>query len=600
MKSVSVLLVLLSAFVLPHAFAESPQKEPLTLDSLVSQGQEFYNMQVSCWVCHGDEAAGRVGPSLLHGPSAAVIWEQIQSNPQMGIIASELDPSNQDLVAVALYIRKLAGLPVDEAMIDAQFEELKNLQASQVTAVVNVLSERDKSIQAVESFQSVLKDWKRKAKTGSLKRTYDSRVVATFEPGEPVFEPQPGKTYFYENVGNASNPSVLPDDFVNAESSQVVVGDAETKKVIASRLIPPMLRSAVHTTAVSPDGKYVYIVGSSETNPTAERQMKMAALLASTSATVLKVDALTLQPVKQFTIGGRLHHAQIFQDKYMLFDTFSRDPDGLDIMLLDPETDTVLGGLRDEDLGGATYTAFTDDKYIYVLMEPTGYAPGSATGMAGITKMYTDSLVTMRPFWIAKIDPQSWEVVQEYPLPGFRPNWVTIDSSGEYLYVPMAGSSNVSKINIQSGEIEWTRGTGTGPYGSNLNADETELWVADKGEGSGHFGRTITVLDAINGQTLETVFSGYQVDHVLLSPDGTEFWATSNGEGKIFVFDAATRKQTHVIDMPMNGDPHGLVWVQYDAEGNSKVIRDQGGFHNGVSPVRRAERTASAGSKSSH
>lgn len=164
----------------------------------------------------------------------------------------------------------------------------------------------------------------------------------------------------------------------------------------------------------------------------------------------------------------------------------------------------------------------------------------------------------------------------------------------------MAGSSNMSKINIETGEIVWTGATGPGPYGSNLNADETEIWVADKGEGTGHFGRTITVLDAATGQVLETVFSGYQVDHVLLSPDGTEMWATSNGEGKIFVFDAETRERTHVIDMPQNGDPHGLVWVQYDAEGQAKVIRDQGGFHNGVSPVRKADKRTAVDEVTAH
>ena len=379
----------------------------------------------------------------------------------------------------------------------------------------------------------------------------------------------------------------------NAASSQVVVGDAETKEIIASYMIPTELRAAVHTTAMTPDGKHVYIVGSKEGGPYSKETL-------GTSATVLKVDALTLQPVKQFTIGGRFHHGQIFQDRYMLFDTFARDPDGLDIMLLDPETDTVIGGIRDEDLGGATYTAFTDDEFIYVLMEPTGYAPGSSTGMTAIRNMYAGRLVAMRPFWVVRIDPETWEVLQEYPIPGFRPNWITIDSAREYMYVPMAGSSNISKINIKTGEIAWTAGTGIGPYGANLNVDETEIWIADKGEGTGHFGRTITVLSAGTGQVLETVFSGYQVDHVLLSPDGTEMWATSNGEGRIFVFDAETREQTHVIDMPLFGDPHGLVWVRYDDEGNSLAIRDQGGFHNGVNPIRPADKTTAEPVDSSH
>jgi hypothetical protein len=48
-------------------------------------------------------------------------------------------------------------------------------------------------------------------------------------------------------------------------------------------------------------------------------------------------------------------------------------------------------------------------------------------------------------------------------------------------------------------------------------------------------------------------------DHVLLSPDGTEMWETSNGESSIYVFDAETRKQLKVIPMPYRGEPHGLV-----------------------------------------
>lgn len=52
------------------------------------------------------------------------------------------------------------------------------------------------------------------------------------------------------------------------------------------------------------------------------------------------------------------------------------------------------------------------------------------------------------------------------------------------------------------------------------------------------------------------------------------------------MFDAYTREQTHVIDMPKFGDPHGLVWIRHDEEGNSMVIRDQGGFHNGVNPMK--------------
>jgi DNA-binding beta-propeller fold protein YncE len=253
---------------------------------------------------------------------------------------------------------------------------------------------------------------------------------------------------------------------------------------------------------------------------------------------------------------------------------------------MDPETNEVLGGVRDEDLGGATYTAFSDDEYIYILMEPGGYPPNNAAGGYLTANRYNRGQVaTMRPFWVAKVDPETWEVVREYPYPGFRANWIVVDSAKENMYVAVGASSYVTKINLDTGEIVWTTPTGSGPYGASLNADESEIWVADKGETTGFYGRTMSVIGTDGGRQLETVFSGYSVDHVLLSPNGREMWGTSNADGVIYVFDTATREQTHAIEMPGLGEPHGLVFVWYDDAGQAHVVRDQGGFHSGVNPA---------------
>ena len=142
-------------------------------------------------------------------------------------------------------------------------------------------------------------------------------------------------------------------------------------------------------------------------------------------------------------------------------------------------------------------------------------------------------VTVLRPYWVAKVDPANWEVVAEYPYTGYRGDWVIIDSRSEYMYVPAAVSNNVTKVNLATGAIEWSTPTGIGPYGGTLNADETQVWISNKGETSGQFGRTITV-----------------------------------------------------IDMPHRGEPHGLVWVTYDENGEGRVVRDQGGFHNGVHPAR--------------
>ena len=191
----------------------------------------------------------------------------------------------------------------------------------------------------------------------------------------------------------------------------------------------------------------------------------------------------------------------------------------------------------------------------------------------------------MRPFWVAKIDPSNWEVVREYPLPGYRGTWGVVDSAREHLFVVMSGSSNLAKMDLGTGDVVSTRGTGGGPYGASLTADESEIWVASKGENMGELGRIISVLDASTGEFEATLFAAYEIDHVLLSPNGRQMWATSNGEGRILVYDVASRELEHVIDMPQNGDAHGLVWVHYGASGGPPVVRDRGGFHGNVNPA---------------
>ena len=496
----------------------------------------------------------------------------------MQVVVQELQPTNDDLVAISMYIRSLAGLDLDASLPGEWQTALAALQALEGEELEFKKTRRDLEVERIETFESVVKTWERRSKEGSVWSEYPSRVVARFDPGKPKFTPQPGKTYWYENVGTTSSPSVLFKGYEPPTKNQLVVGDAETMEIIASYAIDERLRSVVHTSAMSPDGRFAYMVGPRE--PAADGNPNPAG-----SWTMLKLDALTLQPVAQVTIGARLHHGQVFGDK-VLFDMFARDPDGLGMIIYDPETDKVLGGIRDVDMGGFIYTVWTDHDYekIYATMEPAGYAPGRGTGMRAVTELYQGDLVAMRPFWIAVIDPKTWTVEAEYPIPGYRPNWALIDSAKEFIY-PISASSNMSKVSLKTGEVLWTNGTGIGPYGGTFNADETEIWIADKGEGAHHLGRTITVFDVEGGHASHTLYGGYKVDHVLLAPNGKEMWATSNGEGRIYVYDAETKEQIKVIDMPGNGDAHGLIWVHYDENGQPRVVRDQGNFHGGVNPI---------------
>jgi mono/diheme cytochrome c family protein len=544
------------------------------LDTLVARGQELFHADIGCRVCHADTGEGLVGPSLLFGPTPVDIFDQLESNPVMGVIVTEMNPSDEDLVALSLYIRTLAGLPLDAGLPERWLATLATVKGNQAEQVQFAKTAWDLQVEAIQSYESLRNNWTRRAKEGSLLSHYESQVLEEWDPGEPKFQPEPGRTYWYENVGTTSSPSVLFDGYRAPSSNQIVVGDAQTKEVIASYLFPDSLRATVHTSLMSPDGRYAYIVGPRLGEADGIENY-------SPAATLIKVDALTLQPIKALDIGGRIHHGQVFGD-VMLLDMFGRAPGGLAVMLMDPETDEILGGVTDADLGGRAYTVWTDKdyEYIYALMEPAG----ERSGYGSVQAMYQGRILAMRPFWIARIDPATWEVVQEYPVPGYRPNWLIVDTAKEYMYT-VNSMATASKINIETGEVAWTNGTGIGPYGGSLNADETELWIADKGEGAHHLGRTLTVIDTETGHATETLFGAYKTDHVLLSPNGKEMWATSNGEGRILVYDAESRDLIKSIDMPGNGDAHGLIWVHYDENGEPRVVRDQGNFHGGINPM---------------
>ncbi len=281
---VSIVLILLSV----------PATAQINLDAMVERGKEFFNAPASCAVCHKATGEGLIGPDIRYGPTPAEILDQLQNNPQMAIILLEYKPDDQALMDIALYIRTLGGLEVNEKVLDAQRKQLAEKRAKTESDLIFPKTERDVAVESIQTWDSVIADWQRRSNEGPLRAEYTSQVTKTFEPGEPKFQPENGKTYFYENVGNSANLSILKDGATNAKSSQVVVGDAETYEVIASYELPVSLRAAVHTTVVSPDGKYVYIVGSKpETEPTNQ------ILALDAPATLIKVDALTLQPISR-------------------------------------------------------------------------------------------------------------------------------------------------------------------------------------------------------------------------------------------------------------------------------------------------------------
>jgi len=233
--------------------------------ALTERGKALYFERVSCWVCHGDNAEGGIGPTLQHGPTPMDIQEQLDSNPQMAVILTELDPDADALVALSTYLASLGGTTISSEQTANWRAELAAMEAAKAPEAVFYVSDRDRKVMDIMSFDTVLEDWTRHAKTGSVKRDYDVKVLATYEPGEQVFSPEAGELYFYENVG--TNARRRPAGMPAPASTSVVVGNARTKELIASRDMPSDLRGAVHTTVLSPDGRYIYIIGPSGQAP---------------------------------------------------------------------------------------------------------------------------------------------------------------------------------------------------------------------------------------------------------------------------------------------------------------------------------------------
>ncbi len=460
--------------------------------------------------------------------------------------------------------------------------------------------EYEKVVMGLPLFSEVIDTWKRKSLEGNIATQYKPmRVVKTYPPGEQVVFPKKGDLIVYQLTGlSYNNPFNRPkDERITSKSTRIVAIDAKTKKILAWKELPLELKGNPHTTPVTPDGRYIYASGPPLTNfEDVELDESMADNSGCTSpvcsvipTTLIKIDALTLEAVKVITSPGRLHHGHVFRDKYMVFDTFTRDEDGVDTYILDPETDQVIVGVRTEDLGGSAYTVWSDhdDEYLYQLMEPQGYGNRKVfDGYISAHWIRSNDFTALRPFWIAKIrvsdDLKEMEVVREYPYFGYRANWIEVTQDKKYMFITPSGGNIASKINLKTGQKVWATPVGDGPYGCELNADGTELWVANKGETTDMWGNDITIIDARSGIRKGLINTGFTTDHIILSPDGTEMWTSSNGSGKLYVYDAKTREELAVINMPGFGDPHGLPFVYYDEDDKARVVVDQHGFHNGV------------------
>lgn len=391
------------------------------------------------------------------------------------------------------------------------------------------------------------------------------RLLETRDPsGPPAYPVGPGDLLFFTNAGTsygAKNPK-----------NSVVVINARTKAPIGMSDLDAAYSAKLssHGIGVSPDGKYTYLPS----------MTSIGAALNSTPEYTLVLDTRTLKIHQILATGGTPHHAKAFRDgsgrQLVLIEHFNWNTPasaGRGFFVVDPlNNNKVIAGMSTGDLHGNPYSGFTtpDGKYLYYSVPPPN----------------RQELGRDINGWLAKIDTGTWKVVQSIPMKRY-PIWTAFSTDGQWAWVTHANDDKVVKV--QRGTAPGQRDrvvaevpTGGGPYGLRMSLDDKELWVADKGESSPTDGKTITIIDTEKNVVKSTVQTGcLRNDHIIVSPDGLEMWATCNSSHEVVVLDAKTHAIKSRIPMPNNGDSHGGAFVAYSRSGNglaAEVVSDQNGL----------------------
>jgi DNA-binding beta-propeller fold protein YncE len=403
--------------------------------------------------------------------------------------------------------------------------------------------------------------------TTDAARTVGVELVETRNPsGAAAYSVQPGDLLFFTNVGTAYGAK-------NPKNSVVVIDARSRKPIAVSNLEDDWSRGwTSHGIGVSHDAKYVYLPGLAPAG-------KQGALL------VLDARTLSILQVLR-TPAERPHHIKNFTDwegrQRVLVEDFNwlgtgtmRSKYGTGFYVLDPnDSNKVVGGMTPGDLRANPYAGFTspDGRYLYFS------APGPQMPVAASQQLKG---------WLTKIDMQDWSVVQNIGMDHY-PLWTVFSRDGRFAWTTNSGDNKVVKIQraTAAGQVDRVVAqveTGPGPYGLRMNIDDTEVWVADKGEGKPVRGRTITVIDAAQDRVKRTIETDCITnDHLILSPDGLEMWATCNQTHEVVVVDTKTYQVKGRIPMPNLGDSHGGSFVAYrmgPAGVIGETVSDQNGLH---------------------
>ncbi len=125
---------------------------------------------------------------------------------------------------------------------------------------------------------------------------------------------------------------------------------------------------------------------------------------------------------------------------------------------------------------------------------------------------------------------------QRTPGPEYLgPTALTARADGSLLYVACEDASQVAWVRTCDGQVIRRVDVPAPPTGLAMNADQTQLVVTCGAPQS-----TVVVLDALSGQTLQTMPAGHTAVSPVISPDGQRLYVCNRFDNDVAVFDLAT------------------------------------------------------------
>jgi YVTN family beta-propeller protein len=142
-----------------------------------------------------------------------------------------------------------------------------------------------------------------------------------------------------------------------------------------------------------------------------------------------------------------------------------------------------------------------------------------------------------------------------------------LTADGQCVFVPCAGSGELVKMRLASGEILGRVAVGDGPAHLALAADGTRVYAANSWDG------TMTCVTT-DGERAGSAYSGRWAHAIEVTPDGRWVYVANFMDDTVAVFDAATLARVALL--AADAYPHGL---DISADGRFAVVTGFGSSH---------------------